>query len=135
MKIKYFLVISAIVLLVFGIGFLFAPVWTMGLFDLTIEGGSILVVQLLAAAFLGFAALNWFGRHYAAPEDMRSIIFANFFANTVGFIVILYHKLDGVGNNWAWVPIALYLLFALAFGYSILNKEMYEEPALEATHA
>ncbi len=134
MKVKYFLVLSAIVLFVFGIGFLVAPVWSMGLFDITIEGGGILVVQLLAAAFLGFAALNWFGRHYAAPEDMRSIIFANFFADTVGFIVALYHRIDGVGNNWAWIPIALYLLFALAFGYSILNKETYEEPTVALEH-
>lgn len=135
MKVKYFLIISAIVLLVFGVGFLFAPVWTMGLFDITVDGAGILVVQLLAAAFLGFAALNWFGRHYAAPEDMRSIIFANFFANTIGFIVALYHKLDGLGNNWAWIPIALYLLFALAFGYSILNRQTYEEPTLTPEHA
>jgi hypothetical protein len=130
MKVKNFLIISAIVFLVFGIGFLFAPVWSTGLFDITVEPGGAMVVQLLAAAFLGFAALNWFGRNYAAPEDVRSIIFANFFGDTIGFIITLYHRLDGMGNAWTWIPIVLYLLFALAFGYSLLDRKTYEEPVI-----
>ena len=135
MKVKHILIISALVLLVFGIGFLFAPVWTMGLFEITIGVGGILMVQLLAAAFLGFAVLNWMGRNYAVPEDVRSLIWANFVANTIGFVVCLVQKLDGVGNAWCWVPIALYLLFALAFGYSIVVKSTYEEPTVRVKHA
>lgn len=135
MKVKHFLIISAIVLFVFGIGFLVAPVWTVELFGMTVDPGGILMTQLLAAAFLGFAALNWVGRNYAVPEDVRSLIIANFVANTVGFVVALIQKLDGMGNAWSWIPIVLYLLFALAFGYSFLVKSTYEEPTMRAKHA
>lgn len=135
MKVKNFLVISAFVFVVFGIGFLFAPVWSMDLFDLTVQPEGAMVVQLLGATFFGFAILNWFGRNYAVPEDVRPIIIANFFGDTIGFVVVLYHKLDGMGNNLTWVPIALYLLFALAFGYSLLDKSTYEEPGLSVKPA
>lgn len=135
MKVKHLLMVTAIVLLVFGIGFLFAPIWTMELFDISIDVGGILMTQLLAAAFLGYAVLNWVGRNYIVPEDVRSLIWANFVANTVGFIVTLLQKLAGVGNEWCWIPIALYLLFALGFGYSILVKSTYEEPTMRTKHA
>ena len=135
MKIKHILVISAFILLVFGVGFLVAPVWTMDLFDVTLEPGGILMTQLLAAAFLGYAALNWVGRNYAVPEDVRSLIVANFVMNAVGFVVILIQKLDGVGNALCWVPIALYLVFALAFGYTLAVKSTYEEPTMRTKHA
>ncbi|MCA9943087.1 MAG: hypothetical protein KC449_06375 [Anaerolineales bacterium] len=135
MKVKHLLIISAFVLFVFGIGFLVAPTWSMELFGITIAVEGVLLTQLLAATFLGFGVLNWVGRNYAVPEDVRPLILANFVESTIGFIVILYHKLNGVGNEWCWVPIALYLLFALAFAYSILVKSTYEEPTVRMKHA
>jgi hypothetical protein len=135
MKIKHVLIISAFVLLVFGIGFLLAPVWSMGLFAITLEPGGAMATQLLAATFLGFAALNWLGRNYVVPEDVRSIILANFVMNTVSFVALLIQKLDGLGNAWSWIPILLYLLFAVAYGYSLVFKSTYEEPTMRAKHA
>lgn len=128
MKVKHILVIDAIVLLVFGIGFLFAPVWSLELFDISLDVGGILMTELLAAAFLGFAILNWMGRNYIVADDVRPLIVANFIMNAVGFVVVLLQRLDGVGNMWTWVPIILYLLFAVAFGYSMIDKSTYEKP-------
>jgi len=135
MKVKTILTIDAIVLLVFGIGFLFAPVWSMEFFDISLDTAGVLMTQLLAAAFLGFAVLDWMGRNYAVADDVRPLIAANFVMSTVGFVVALLKRLDGVGNAWTWVPIILYLLFALAFGYSLLDKSTYEEPTMRTKHA
>lgn len=135
MKIKHVLIISAFVLLVFGIGFLLAPIWSMGLFDVTLDPAGAMAIQLLAATFLGFATLNWLGRNYVVPDDVRSIILANFVLNVVSFVVLLIQKLDGLGNAWSWIPILLYLLFAVAYGYSIVVKSTYEEPTMRAKHA
>lgn len=135
MKVKHILVIDAIVLLVFGIGFLFAPVWSMELFDISLDTAGILMTQLLAAAFLGFAVLDWMGRNYAVADDVRPLIVANFVVSAVGFVVALLQRLDGFGNVWTWIPIVLYLLFALAFGYSLLDRSTYEEPTMRTKHA
>lgn len=135
MNIRHILIITALVALVFGIALLFAPVWTLGLFDVTLDDGGTLMTQLVAAGFLAFAVLNWMGRSYAIADDVRPIIVANFFANTIGFVVCLIQKLNDVGNGWGWVPIVLYLLFALAFGYSLLVRSTYEEPAVRTRPA
>lgn len=135
MKVKYVLIVSAVVLLLFGVGFLFVPEWTMGLFDITIDIGGILMTQLVAAAFLGFAILNFLGRNYAVADDVRPIIAANFLMNAVGFVVTLIQRLNDVGNIWSWIPIALYLLFALAFGYSLLVRSTYEQPTMRTKPA
>lgn len=135
MKIRNILIIAAFFALVFGVAFLFAPVWTMNLFEINLDTGGTLMTELLAAAFLAFAVLNWMGRNYAVADDVRPIIVANFIGNTVGFVVVLIQKLNDVGNVWTWVPIALYLLFALAFGYSLLDRSTYEEPVVRAKPA
>lgn len=135
MKVKHILIINAVVLLVFGIGFLFAPVWTMALFDISLDTSGIVMTQLLAAAFLGFAVLDWMGRNYAVADDVLPLIVANFVASAVGFVVAVLQRLAGVGNVWVWVPIVLYLLFALAFGYSLLNRATYEEPTMRTKQA
>jgi hypothetical protein len=135
MKLRHVLIITAIVALVFGIAFLFAPVWTMELFDITLDDGGALMTQLVAAGFLAFAVLNWMGRNYKVADDVRPIIVANLFANVIGFVVCLIQRLNDVGNAWGWVPIALYLLFALAFGYSLAVRSTYEEPVVRTRPA
>ncbi|MCP4357962.1 MAG: hypothetical protein GY796_08105 [Chloroflexi bacterium] len=81
-----------------------------------------MMTQLLGTAFLGLAAMNWTVRNIHVLEDARPIFLGNFVMNVIGFVVALMHKLDGLGNNWSWIPIILYLFFALAFGYCLLDR-------------
>jgi hypothetical protein len=135
MKVRLFFTIAAIVMLVFGLAFLIAAAWTMNLFGITLDNSGVLMTQLLGAAFLGFAVVNWMARQFAVPEDVHHIIVGNFIANAVGFVVTLWQKLNGLGNGWSWLPIALYLLFALAFGYFYLTGSEVEEYKVKARHA
>jgi hypothetical protein len=135
MKLKHILIITALVALIFGIAFLVAPVWTMELFDIVLDDGGILMTRLVAAFFLGFAVLNWMGRNYAVADDVRPIIVSNFLTDVVGFVVTLYYQLNGVGNNWGWVPIVLFLVLALAYGYSLADRRTYEEPTIRTRPA
>jgi hypothetical protein len=135
MKVKSFFTIAAVVTLIFGLGFLITASWTTNLFGITIDTGGVLMTQLLGAAFLGFAVLNWMARSFAVPQDVHHIILANFVADAVGFVVALWQKLNGTGNAWFWLPVALYLLFALAFGYFYLTRSEVEEYRVKARHA
>ncbi len=135
MKAKFFLVVSAIFLQVFGLGFIVAAQWTMELFDIALEPGGILMTQLLGAGFVGFAILNWFSRTVTIYEEVYPILLANVVMNVVGFVAALLQQLDGLGNAWGWVPIALYLFFALAFGYCLLVKSSIEQPMMRTKHA
>lgn len=130
MKIRHVLLFNFCVLLVFGIGFLFAPVWMLGLFDIAVDTVGILFTRLLSAAFLGILTINYLARNHTASEDVRALIGGNFVANILGFIVLLYYGLQGLGNALVWLPIFLYLFFAIAFGYCLVEPGTYEEPIL-----
>ena len=135
MKVKHILVIDVVVLIVFGAAFLFVPVWAMELFGFTLEPAGVLMTRLVAAAFIGFGVLNWIGRHYIAPNDVFALIAGNFTMNIIGFFVTLFARMSGMGNLWTWIPVLLYLLFASAFGYSMVDKSTYEEPTVQMKHA
>lgn len=70
MKIKYFLIIEALVLLVFAVGYCVNAAWVLGLFNISLEPGGILIAQLFSPAIMGIAALNWLMRkvHYFKLE-------------------------------------------------------------------
>lgn len=135
MKAKFILVVSAVVLLVFGLSFIVNAQWTLELFEIVVEPGGILVTQLLGAGFVGFAVLNWMARNVTVHEDAYPILMANLFMNVIGFVVALLQKLDGLGNAWCWLPIALYLLFAVAFGYCVFVRSSIEKPMMRTRHA
>ena len=135
MKARFVMTLSVICLLIFGLGFIFAPQWTLDLFDIAIEPGGVLMTQLLGAGFVGFAIMNWLARNFTVHADATPVLTANFFMNAIGFIVALNHMLDGLSNAWGWVPTALYLLFALAFGYCLLVRSSIEKPMMRTRHA
>lgn len=134
MKVKHFLVISTIALIVFGLAFLVAPIWSMARFDVALDIGGSMMTQLLGGAFLGLAAINWMGRNYVVAEDVRPLIVGNLLLNILGFIVVLVQILAGLGNLLAWVPAGIYLILGLAYGYSLINKRTYEEPTVRVKH-
>ncbi|WP_420644453.1 hypothetical protein [Candidatus Leptofilum sp.] len=135
MRAKFFLMLEVIVLLVFGLSFIIDAQWSMSLFGLTLDQGGIVMTQLVGAGFVSIAILDWFARNVNVYGDAFPVLMANFFMNAIGFVVLLVHKLAGLGNNWTWIPIALYLLFALAFGYCLLVKSSIETRIVRPRHA
>lgn len=135
MKVKQLLIISAIALLVFGLGFLLAPMWTMAFFDVDLGAGGGMMAQLVGGTFLGLAVINWRGSTYVVADDVRPLIWGNMVLNILGFVVIFLKILDGLGNWLAWLPAVLYLVLGLAYLYSLLDKRTYEEPTMRTKHA
>jgi hypothetical protein len=136
MKARDFLLIEAVVLLIVGLAFLINATWVLNLFGVTLGPDGVLMTQLLGAAVLGFAALNYVARYFRIAEEMRPIILANFVMNAVGFGVMLWHRVSAeIGNVWSWIPIILLLLSAVIFAYGYLARENYEEPRVAPKHA
>lgn len=117
MKLKNLMVLNAIVSAVFGIGFLLVPAQVMQLYGFTVDAQLIYVGHLFGASLVGFAFLSWLARDAADSDTRRAIILALFVAEGVGFIVALMGQLAGTTNMLGWSTIAVYLLFALGFGY------------------
>lgn len=135
MKAKNLFIIEAIVVLLFGLAFVLLARWSMGLFGFTLGIDGLVMTQLVGTAFLGFAVLNWAARNVSALEDGRPVILANLAMNGLGFVVLLVHRLNGVGNAWSWIPIILYLLFGVAFGYLYVLMSRPQAPEARTKRA
>jgi hypothetical protein len=115
MKPSYLMIASAIVAGIFGLAFVFAS----GLL-LPLYGGMSMepiTEQLLGAALVGFALLNWFGRNAVASAAGRAIVFANLVYNLIALVALVNFQLSSTVNALGWSSVAIALVFAIGFGY------------------
>lgn len=128
MKAKLFLIIDAIILLLFAMGYLLTPQWTLAQFDITVNDGGVMMAQLFGAAILGIAVLNWMSREAHYFEELRPVALGNCVGHGLVFVVLLLQKLNGLGNGFCWFVIAFALIFTLAFGYFAFVRTGIERP-------
>ena len=118
MRLSNLMAIKAIIVVVFGIGFVLIPATVMSFYGVTLDPGGVYMTQLFGAAFILLGILLWFARTASASDvALRAIVLAVAVGDTIGFIVALRAQLSGVVNALGWVTVALYLLLALGFGY------------------
>lgn len=120
MKLSALLVANAIVAAVFGAGFVVVPAQVTSLYSP--EATSPLVTQLLGAAFLAIAVLTWNARNAPESEARRAILLGLFVGDCIGFVVSLVAQLGGLMNTLGWSTVAIYLVFALGFGYFLFAQ-------------
>jgi hypothetical protein len=117
MKLRTLMLIKAAVCLVLGVFILVAPKFLYGLFGITLEGASILPAWEYGASLIGNFMLTWFARFASESKGRRAIIKAMTFYNALGFVAMLIAVLSGWTNWLGWLVVALYLFFAVSFGY------------------
>jgi hypothetical protein len=113
MKLSTLFVITAFVAFIFGLGFIIAPVATIGLYGNTLEGVGVFIGRYFGAALLGYAFLAWLCRNNAS----RGVVACFFAAMVLGFVVAIYDAFAGTHNALVWMNVVIYLLLAIGFGY------------------
>lgn len=110
--------IKAVIVVVFGIGFVLMPATLMSFYGVTLTPGGAMMTQLFGASFILLGWVLWFARNAPGSEvTLRALVMAVVVGDTIGFIVALLAQLSNVTNALGWVTVALYLLLALGFGY------------------
>ncbi len=116
MKLSSFLVVKAVISLVFGIAFALAPATVMSLYGVTLDPGGTLVARFLGAMLIGIGLICWLDRS-ADRAALQGITAALFIGDTIGFIAALLGQLSGVTNALGWVNVVIWLFLALGLGY------------------
>jgi hypothetical protein len=120
MKLNSLMIITAIVALIFGLGFMLVPLQSISLYGNTLEGAGVFVARYFGAALIGYGILAWFNRNTAS----RQVTMGFFAAMVLGFLVALYDAIYGTHNGLVWLNVAIYLLLGIGFGYfSFVKKE------------
>ncbi len=122
MKLNTFMIIAAIVALIFGVGFIVAPASSLQLYGTSTDLTGEFLGRYLGASLVGLAFVIWLTRN-AQPSDTRKGLLTGLFVTMVlGFLVALYDKFAGSGNALVWLNVLLYLLLAIGFGYFAFMK-------------
>lgn len=117
MKLSTLFTVHAIVALLFGLGFVFAPAAILAPYGITTNEAGIVIARLLGAAFLGFSVIAWSARNTEESGARRAIVLGFFLGFAVSSAASLFGQLSGVGNALGWSTVGIYLLLALGYGY------------------
>jgi hypothetical protein len=118
---RFIMVASSVCLAIAGITCLFLPSETMAL--LGMPANNYLIVQILGALYLGFAAANWTARgSMIGGIYARPISVANFFHFIVGASILAKEISNGYLNA-AYIAVTLaYLVFAILFTLLLFGR-------------
>lgn len=117
MKLSSVLVVSAIVSILFGIGFVAMPAAALAMYGVSLNTAGLFMTQLFGAALIEIGLVAWAVRYAADPGRQRGIALGFCVGTTIGFVVALQAVMGGVVNALGWSTVVLYGGFALAFGY------------------
>ena len=116
MNSKFVMTGAAIVLGLAGIACLFIPEEIFKLYNPATRDIQGLLVQLLGASFLGFAALDWISRQSLLGGIYgRPVVSANQTHFVIGSFLIVRAAISQPNNVVLWFTLAAYALFAIAF--------------------
>lgn len=123
MKIKLVMSIKAIVVVFFGLGFLFLPETLMNLYGMEINSGTIAVGRLLGQMYTLIALLLWLCRNTGEVSTKKAFAIAVTIGDAIGAAVTLLATLSGTMNSLGWSAFGIYLIFTLGFGYFLLKPD------------
>jgi hypothetical protein len=124
MKLKFWMVAKAIVVAIFGIGFVLIPATLANIYGMTFEATGTLMARLFGGGFIFEAIVLYLSRNTDRDDVAnRAIVIGVVVSNVIGFIVCLLATLAGTWNALGWLSVALYLVFGLAFAYFLFFKK------------
>ena len=80
------------------------------------------VARLFGAELAGLGLASWFTRNTADPGTLRGLYWSYFASNTLGFLATFGAVQMGAMNAHCWVLVAIYLVYAVAFGYLLARR-------------
>lgn len=123
MKFSLLMIVTAVVALIFGLGFILVPAQSLSLYGVTLNLSGLFVARYFGSALLGVAVLAWLARNAPASIARQAIVLGLFVLSVTGFVVALFDKFMGPANALVWINVVIYLLLALGFGYFAFIKK------------
>lgn len=120
MKLKTLMIIKAVVCLTLGLPILLVPDFFYSLFGATLGPGGIIAAREYGASLMGNLLLTWFARNAMESLARRAIILGLCVYDAIGFVVILVAQTSGLLNPLGWSAVAIYLFFAVGYGYFLV---------------
>ena len=110
MRLGTFLAISAVVALVYGLGFVFLPGFLLGVYGVAAVPASILGFRFFGTALIAIGLTTWVLRDNADWQAIRALLLGVVIGNVIGFLVALFATFNGTMGPMGWSAVLIYLL-------------------------
>lgn len=129
MSYKVLFVLNALVMLVVGLGFLFVPDMALDQLGTEKYAATLFVSRFFGAAVFIIGLLLWFAKNITDVTVQKQMGGVLFVGSIVGLIlaVIGASPASGVIRINAWIPIVLFVLAVLGFGFMLFLKPKLKE--------
>jgi hypothetical protein len=119
MNTKLLMAVSASFLGLVGIALSFLPQEVANYCGL--PQSSSIVLQVCGSLYFGFATLNWMAKgNLIGGIYSKPVAVANFAHFLIGGLALLKYTFPATITSYMWIPVVVYLAFAILFGYVLL---------------
>lgn len=107
-------VVHFVVALVFGLGYLIVPAMVGNIFGYDATDPAW---RIVGAAMIGFGMSSWWGYRATSWEEVRIIVEAEVVWTLLAAIAAAWAVMTNALPPIGWLMVAIFLIFAVAFGY------------------
>src|SRR5437660_1255493 len=95
LNLNLFLLISAIVALLFGLGFVLLPGLMFSIYGIASGPAAFLGFRLFGSLLIGIGLLTWFLRDSANWDAIRPLLLSVAIGNAVGLLLVFFATING----------------------------------------
>ena len=117
MKLGTLITIHSIFLFLFGLGFLLVPSWMLSVYGTSTNSTGLLTARVFGIGNIQLSIIMWISRNDVESKILKTLVLLLFLGNALAFMLALQAQISGVFNVLGWTNVALYLFFALGYGY------------------
>lgn len=123
MRFSSLLKIAGVIALVFGLGFFFAPIWTLNIYGASTGPVGYLTARYFGAALIQVGLTYLLMRGIQEPTTARGLALGSALGALAGLKVSLFAVRNGMVNALGWSTVAIYGLLFLGFGWFALGRD------------
>lgn len=116
---KNLTMINAILLLLYGIGFILIPENTLDFYDVSLSDDGDFITKLWGATYVSLAIIVWAIRDMEFSDIRKNISIGIIVGSGIGAILSLLNRFDDNTNANAleWLNVFFYGIFAVGYAY------------------
>lgn len=128
MSYKVLFILNALVAVILGVAFLFMPARVLDFFGTEKYEATLLAARFLGAATFSFGLVVWFAKDADASIQKR-LGWVLLVSMMLGLVVTVVgvSPASGVIRTNGWIPIVVYVFFALLYGFMLFLKPKMKE--------
>jgi hypothetical protein len=126
MSYKIMFVLTAIVSLAFGIGYLVVPAMVLGFFGTEKTVPVQIVARFFGSALFALGLVLWFAKDIADAKIQQNLGYGLLVSNVIGLVLAIYGATSVIRNN-SWIPMLVYVLLGLGYAFLLFLRPRMKE--------